>query len=196
MFVQIVSGSVTDRELFLREAARWEEEVRPGAAGYLGGLWGLSPDGTGVAVAEFESAAAAQANSDRPEQGEWWAAIEPAFAEVSFQDCAEVDVMEREGASAPGFVQIIRGRVKDQDATRRMMQQRRDDLFASRPDIVSGLMAWPGQDGTFTQVMCFRSEDEARSGESTMADDEVGRDYQDAMAEPPTFLDLPEPHLD
>ena len=104
--------------------------------------------------------------------------------------------MERDGASAPEFVQIIRGRVKDQGAARKMMRERRDELLASRPDIVSGLMAWPGDDGTFTQVMCFRSEADARAGEQTMEDDRVGRDYADAMAVPPTFLDLTDPHVD
>ena len=38
---------------------------------------GMCDDGTFVALARFESAEAARRNSDRPEQGEWWAECEP-----------------------------------------------------------------------------------------------------------------------
>ncbi len=35
MFVQTISGTVTDPEGFQRQADRWETDLRPGAAGYL-----------------------------------------------------------------------------------------------------------------------------------------------------------------
>jgi hypothetical protein len=195
MFVQIFAGPVADRDLFAREAERWGAELRPGAEGWVGGLWGISPDGEAIGIAEFESEEAARANSDRPEQGEWWSAIEPAFESVTFYDCPEVDTMERDGAPRPGFVQIIDGRVKDKAAARTMMTEHEGDLMQARPDIVSGLMAWRGGDGEFCQIMAFTSEDEAHRGEQRMPDDEVGQQYMAMMADEPTFIDLPEPHF-
>jgi len=196
MFVQIITGTVTDPQTFLREGERWAREVRPNAIGYLGGVWGLTSDGRGLAVGQFESEQAAQANSTRPEQGEWWTSMEKAFSDVTFVDCSDTDVMGEGIATAAGFAQVIQGRVKDQSATKAMMRENEEELRAGRPDILGGLMAWHGTDGTFTQVMFFRSEADARSGEKAMESQDVGRQYQEMMATAPTFIDLPEPHFD
>ena len=195
MFVQIINGTIADRETFLREGARWGEELRPSAIGYLGGVWGITPDGQGLAVATFESESAAQANGSRPEQGEWWTAMEKAFSAVSFQDCSEVDQMLAGTASDAGFVQIIRGRAKDEKVARSMMRESEGRVLAARPDIVGGIMAWHGDGGGFTQVMFFRSQEAARAGETAMEDGEVGEEYREMMAGEPTFLDLPEPRF-
>jgi hypothetical protein len=196
MYVQIVTGKVTDRDTFLRESERWPAELKPGAPGYLGCTWGVGTDGTAVIAARFESADAAKRNSDRPEQGAWWEAMQPALTSPQFQDCAAVDTMMDGGSDDARFVQVIRGRVKDEAAARSTIAEAQDRLGESRPDILGGVMAWHGDGGGFTQLMYFRSEAEAHAGEQDLADTDVDNEYREMMAEPPTFIDLTEPHFD
>ena len=73
MFVQVIEGRVADRDALRRQMDRWMSELRPGATGFLGSTAGVTDDGYAIAFARFESAAAAEANSERPEQGRWWA---------------------------------------------------------------------------------------------------------------------------
>lgn len=197
MYIQIIRGSVTDPAAFLAAADSWPTDLKPGATGYLGCTWGVSPDGTGIVAARFDSEASAQANNDRPEQGGWWSSVlSPTLTDPVFFDCADVDTMLDGGSDAAGFVQVIQGRAKDPAAAKAMMDEVGDDLAAARPDILGGVMAWHGDGGGFTQIMYFRSEQEARSGESTDMDPEVQAQYEAMMAEPPTFIDLPDPHFD
>jgi hypothetical protein len=196
MLLQLIQGRVHDAELYRRQNERWLAELKPGATGYLGCTWGISPDGVAFMAARFESPAAAQTNSDRPEQGTWWAETEKAFDDVTFRDCTDIDTMFGGGSDEAGFVQVIQGRVKDQEAARAMMRDAEDQLVATRPDILGGVMAWHGDAGEFTQIVYFRSESEARSGETSEANDDVDRQYTDMMAEEPTFIDLPEPQFD
>ncbi len=195
MFMQVISGPVTDRDTFFREGARWYEELRPDAIGYAGGVWGLTPDGTGLAVATFESEEAAEANGARTEQGEWWSLMEKAFTKVSFQDFTLVDQMLGGATDRAGFVQVIRGRVQDEETARKTMNEDADRILEHRSDILGGLIGWM-PDGAFTQVMFFTSEEAARSGETTMRDSDLDHDYREMMAAEPEFLDLPEPRYD
>jgi hypothetical protein len=96
------------------------------------------------------------------------------------------------GSDTAGFVQVIEGRAKDRESARRMMRDAEGQLTRDRPEILGGLVAWHGDDGEFTQVVYFRSEDEARAGEAEGADQR----YQDMMAGEPTFIDLRDPHFD
>ncbi len=110
MFVQIIEGRVADREALHRQMDRWRNELRPGATGFLGSTSGVTDDGYGFAVARFESAAAAKANSDRPEQGQWWAETEKAFGgEVRFTDSEDVETFLAGGSDDAGFVQVMKG---------------------------------------------------------------------------------------
>jgi hypothetical protein len=196
MFIQIIRGKVADAAAFEAAAERWPAELKPGAVGYLGCTWGLSPDGVGLVAARFDSAESANANAARPEQGEWWQAMEPAFAEVSFQDCAEVDALLGGGSDDAGFVQVIQGQVKDQAAAREVLRGAEEQLHQARPDILGGVMGWHGDGGGFTQIMYFRSESEARAAESSGMDPEVQAAYEGMMAAEPTFTDLPDPKFD
>lgn len=196
MFIQIIQGRVRDADRFRAEADRWVTDLKPGATGYRGCTWGLADDGTGFLAARFESEQAAKGNSQRPEQSEWWAGMEPAFDDVTFQDCAEVDTMMGGGSDEAGFVQVIQGRVKDQTAARVMLRDAEGQLAEGRPDILGGLMAWHSNDGDFTQVMYFRSEEKARAGEGSPADAELDNQYQDMMATEPKFIDLRQPRFD
>ena len=195
MFVQVIQGRVTDPEHHRRQQERWIDELKPGATGYLGGTWGMTPDGRGVTIARFESADAARANSDRPDQGAWWADTEKAFEDVQFQESEDVDELLGGGSDAAGFVQVIQGRVKDESAAREVFADADDRLAEMRPDILGGLMAWHGG-GAFTQVMYFRTEDEARTGERSGSDDELDQQYREMMDGEPTFLDLADPQFD
>src|SRR3954451_706037 len=134
MFIQIISGRISDPEHFRSQDERWIDELKPGASGYLGSTSGITPDGVGVVVARFESAAAAKANSERPDQGAWWTDTEKAFEDVDFQDCADVDTMMGGGSDDAGFVQVIRGRVTDQSDARAMLAEADDRLGEMRPD--------------------------------------------------------------
>lgn len=194
MFIQTLQGRLRDADLFQRQGERWNAELRPGATGFLGSTSGVTSDGVGFVAARFDSAESARANSERAEQGAWWAETEKAFEEVSFHDCDEVDEMMGGGSDEAGFVQVIQGRVRDQDSARAMLRDAQPRLAEGRPDVLGGVMAWHGDGGGFTQVMYFRSEAEARAGEGQM-DDEVDRQYREAMAAEPTFLDLTDPVL-
>jgi len=196
MFIQIIQGPVRDADRFNREAERWAADLKPGAVGYQGCTWGLAADRTAFMAARFDSAESAKENSARPEQGDWWAAMEPAFEDVSFLDCDQIDTMLGGGSDEAGFVQVISGRAKDQASARAMLRDAEGQLSQSRPDILGGIMAWHGNDGEFTQIMYSRSEAQARSGEGSPAEAEVDNQYRDMMAIEPTFIDLDEPHFD
>jgi hypothetical protein len=193
MFMQVIQGRVRDAEGLRRAAEEWRRDLQPGATGFLGSTMGVTPDGTGVVVARFESEAAAQANSQRPEQGAWWERTKGLFdGDVSFTDCPDCDVMLDGGSDDAGFVQLISARAKDRDAMRSAGQDLEIDLRESRPDIIGGIVGWSG--GTeFVQVMYFADEERARAGEQAMADNPRLAEWGDMLEGPPTFLDLRDP---
>ena len=79
MFIQVIQGKTNDKAGLLRQNERWEQELAPAAKGYLGMTGGVADDGTAIFLARFESEQAAEANSDRPEQGAWWNETAKAF---------------------------------------------------------------------------------------------------------------------
>lgn len=194
MFVQFIEGQVTDRDTLREQYERWLEELAPGAEGWLGTTAGVTDDGVGFMAARFASAQAAQANSRRPEQGEWWGATSACFeGPVDFLDCEEVELMLGGGSDDAGFVQVIRGRMADLDRAREMMQGMEDELPDQRPDVIGGYVG-TRPDGTFAQVVYFTSEEAAREGEAGASSDET-EGFMDLMADPPRFLDLRDPWL-
>ena len=91
MFVQIIEGRTSDADGLRRQVDRWQAEVRPGAAGYLGVTSGVAADGRSIAIVRFESEADARANSDRPEQSAWWSETEKYLGDdVSFTESSDV----------------------------------------------------------------------------------------------------------
>src|ERR671923_523515 len=107
MFIQVIQGDVRDAAAFRAQLDRWAEELGPTADGWLGTTGGLATQGGFIAVVRFESEEAARRNSDRPEQGRWWAGTAQSLGEVTFHDCAEVDLMGAGGSDEAGFVQVI-----------------------------------------------------------------------------------------
>ncbi len=79
MFVQVIEGRLRDRESVPRHLATWTSDAASGAEGWLGSIAGLSADGTFLAIAGFESEAAARTNGERPEQMAWWEEISERF---------------------------------------------------------------------------------------------------------------------
>jgi hypothetical protein len=195
MFIQIVQGTVTDADLWQRQGERWRADLKPGAKGYLGMTGGISPAGTVIAIARFESQAAAQANSKRPEQGAWWNETEKALSDVTFHDCTEVDTLMGGGSNDAGFVQIVQGRAKNPADLRHLTGEMEKQLREARPDILGITVAWHG-DGGFTQAVYFTSEADARKQEQDAAGDQLREQYMAMFDGPPTFIDLSNPELD
>ena len=165
MFIQVIQGATADAAGLRQRLDEWIEQIAPDAVGWLGTTAGVTDDGRFVAMARFESADAARRNSDRPEQGEWWAqTVELLPGGPTVHDCDEVVLMGEGGNDAAGFVQVMQGRVTDVERMKAIGEQ-----FASaggdfRPDVLGGVVALHG-DGGYTNAIYFSSEAEARAGE-------------------------------
>jgi hypothetical protein len=166
MFVQVIRGKVSDAARVRAALDRWVKDLASGATGWLGSTTGVTDDGTLIAVARFDTVENARRNSDRPEQGQWWAETEQLFdGEVTFDDSAEVDDYVVGDPDTAGFVQVMQGRVSDLARARALMQRRPDNFKQIRPDILATLNL-AHQDGRWTSVAYFTSEAEARERES------------------------------
>jgi hypothetical protein len=182
MFVQVISGKVSDPEAFERLGEQWETELRPGARGYLGVTEGTTDDGRFFVAARFESAEAAAKNSERPEQGEWFAQMEKVVEDVTFHDCSRVETLFGGGKDNAGFVQVMRGTVKDAAKADAMFARASDAekvLGAVRPDVIGEVVAIHDDGTGYTDIVYFTSESEARAAEQR----EMPADAQAMMAE-------------
>ncbi|HEU5309605.1 MAG TPA: hypothetical protein VFW97_19955 [Acidimicrobiia bacterium] len=169
MFIQVISGTATDVEAMQRQVDRWQAELRPGAVGYLGTTMGFTDDDRFVVLARFESADAARANSDRAEQGEWWAEMEKLTKDVTVHDCSRIETLFGGGKDDAGFVQVMQGRIKDQakaDAVFARSAEAERVLGAARPDVIGEVVAIHDDGDGYTDAVYFSSEAEARTNES------------------------------
>jgi hypothetical protein len=199
MFAQVIQGRTSDPEIIRTATDRWVEELSPGAEGWLGSTAGVTDDGRFVVVVRFESADAARRNSDRPEQGSWWAETSRAFdGEVAFLDGDDVLVELTGDPGQAGFVQVMQGQVTDPERARKIMAELPPDLMSShRPDVLGSVMISTG-DGRWVQVVYFTSEADARAAEGK----EPPKEMAEAMSElgslsvgETQFLDLRRPVL-
>jgi len=166
MFVQVIKGKVSDSSAIRAALDKWLSELAPGATGWLGSTTGVTDDGTLIGIVRFDSLESAQSNSDRPEQGRWWAETERLFdGEVAFEDSNDVDEYVTGDWDRAGFVQVMQGQVSDLDRARSVMQRRPDNFEQIRPDIVA-MLDLAHQEGRWTSVIYFTSEAEARQRES------------------------------
>ena len=197
MFVQVIEGQVADREGLRRQLERWMTELRPGATGFLGTTAGVTDEGAGLAFARFESAADAAANSERPEQGQWWAETEKCFdGEVRFTDSDDVDIFLGGGSNDSGFVQVMKGHGVDRARMRAADEQFEEHASSFRPDLLGGFRVWTGTD-SYIEVAYFTNEADAREGErkqppAELADAMAGFE---ALMSNVEFIDLREPWL-
>jgi hypothetical protein len=199
MFAQVIEGRTSNPEGLLAAMDRWKAELEPGSIGWLGSTMGVTEDGRAVAVARFESAEAAERNSQRPEQSRWWEETARLFeGEVTFRDSEDVTVEGPGDPDRAGFVQVMQGEVTDPARAKEVMAQFPQEAMAEfRPDVLGSVMIGH-DDGRWTQVIYFTSEAEARENEHK----EPPKEFQAFIAEldaiskgEQIFFDLRNPQL-
>jgi hypothetical protein len=168
MFIQVISGKVNDVDAFQRLGERWEAELKPGATGYLGDTEGTTADGRFVVAARFESKDAATRNSERREQGEWYAEMEKVVDDVAFHDCSRVETLFGGGKDDAGFVQVMQGHIQDAakaDAMFSRAAEAEKVLGSARPDVIGEVVAIHDDGNGYTDIVYFSSEADARANE-------------------------------
>jgi len=198
-FVQTIRGRVTDsgRDEVREMLDRWVTDLAPGAEGWLGTTAGVAADGTFFAAARFATAEQARANSDRPEQNQWWMETAKLFdGEVTFGDCDGAETFGGGGSDDAGFVQVITARVADVDEMRRIGRRFEEAMSAgpTRDDVIGGLVGVHDGD-RMVQVVYFTSEDEARRGEASEMPPEVAElmAQEQALMSETTYIDIADP---
>lgn len=196
MFVQIIEGRTSDAEGLLAQGDKWQDEVRPGATGYLGVTAGVAADGRTIAIVRFESEEAARANSDRPEQGAWFEEMQKYYdGEPTFTESSDVSQFLAGGSNDAGFVQIMKVNGVDRADVEKL-----DGSFEKvshlRPDLIGITRVWTAPDA-YVEAAYFTSEAEARKAEKADMPEElqaVMKDFEHIMAKT-EFIDLPNPQL-
>ena len=199
MFVQVITGTTSDREGLLRQADRWQDELRPGVTGYLGSTGGVTDDGRFILLARFESEEAARRNSARDQQGDWWTETEKYLEGATFAESSEVMTMLGGGSNSAGFVQVIRGRVTDTQKIAAIGSRTAEfeaALREHRPDVIGEVIVMH-PDATYTEVVYFASEAAARLGEAVEAPAATQALYAELMSAITIdeYLDLKDPWL-
>jgi hypothetical protein len=195
MFIQVISGTVTDFDAMERLTERWDADLRPGATGFLGVTQGVTDDDRFVALARFESPEAARKNSQRPEQGEWWAEMEKVTSDVTFHDCSRVETLFGGGKDTAAFVQVMQGTITDRAKADAMFTRAADAeqmLSQVRPDVIGEVIAIHDDGDGYTDVVYFSSEEEARVNEKQEMPAEAQQMMQemDAALNVTDYLDL------
>ena len=197
MFVQVFEGRIGDPGELRRQLERWATELRPGAKGFLGSTAGVTDGGDAIVFARFETASDAAANSDRSEQGHWWAETEKCFdGEVRFIDSDDVDSFLAGGSDDARFVQVMKGHGMDRDRVHALDEQFEAHAASFRPDLLGGIRMWTGPD-SYIEVAYFIDEAEARRGESKEPPAELAAQMGEfeAMMANVEFIDIRDPWL-
>lgn len=197
MFVQIIEGTASDAESMVRQGERWQQELRPGADGYLGATSGVAGDGRAIAIVRFESEAAARANSQRPEQGAWWSEMEKCYAgPVTFTESSDVTQFLAGGSNNAGFVQVMKVHDVNRAEVERLDKEFEKAAPSARPDLIGGLRIWTGP-GSYVEAAYFTSEAEARAAEQAGPPPELEElmgEFGELMGNT-EFIDLHDPQL-
>ena len=166
MFVQVTQGRAEDPAELRTAMDRWAAELAPGAVGWLGSTSGVTDDGQFVALARFASPAMARRNSDRPEQGAWWAQVSKRLRDVTFSDYDRVHLYKEGGADSARFVQVIRGYTDDMRRLAELGRIEEKWLGQEAQHILGMTVAFHDEGpGDFTQAVYFTNEEEARAWE-------------------------------
>ena len=195
MFVQVIEGRTSDPAAIIEHGERWQQELRPGAIGYLGVTAGVTAEGRTVAIVRFEDEAAARANAARPEQTAWFEDMSKLYdGEPTFTESSDVTEWMGGGSNDAGFVQVMKSTGVDRAQVEKM-----DAAFApyasQRPDLLGGVRIWTGSDSCI-DVAYFTSEDEARKGEQAEVPDEIKELMSEFEGMGETeYLDLTNPQL-
>ena len=198
MFVQVIQGRVSDAAAVQAHLDKWVAELAPGATGWLGSTGGVTDDGQVIALVRFESEEAAQANSERPEQGAWFEGMAALYdGEPTFHNSTSVEVDTPGDPSQAGFVQVMQGRTSNAERASELMAQNPDELAAARPDILGSVFLTHEDDG-WTMAIYFTSEAEAREGEQKEMPPEMAAVMEElnslAIGET-NFFDLKDPWM-
>jgi hypothetical protein len=193
MFVQVITGRAKDEAAVTAHAQRWTDEVRPGAVGFVGGTFGVADDGRFIVLARFDDEASARANSERAEQGTWWAGMEPLIdGEATFRESSDVATLFDGPSAAAGFVQVMEGTAPDRaKAEATQTPELEAELRAVRPDLLGAIRLW-FDGGQYLEAAYFTSEAAARSGETSNEFEAPHAEYAAVFGEP-TFTDLHHP---
>lgn len=199
MFIQVITGTTSDPEGLRRQADRWEDELRPGAIGFLGSTGGVTEDGRFIIAARFESGDLARRNSEREDQSAWWAETEKYLSNVAFSEGSEILTTLGGGSNDAAFVQIMRGRVLDREKAAKLiarMGEFESLMKEHRPGFM-GDVAVLHNDGTYTDIIYFTSEAAARGGEQKPMPAEAQEMFEEFMSTMPVdeYLDLKDPWL-
>ena len=195
MFIQVISGKVTNVDGMIAAAERWQTDLRPGATGYLGVTSGVTDDKRFVTLVRFETEKDAIANSERPEQGKWFAELSENITDVTFHSCNRVETLFGGGNDDATFIQVMQGRIKDRAKADAMFSHAADAekmLQGVRPDVIGEIIAIHDDGDTYTDVVYFSSEGEARTNEAKAmpADAQAMIAEMDAALEVTEYLDL------
>jgi hypothetical protein len=191
MFVQMITGRVNDVEGLRRQLDRWNDDVLPGATGFLGSTGGVTSKGDVMAFVRFESEGAARANSERAEQSQWWAETEKCYTgDVAFREFSDVETLFDGGSDDAGFVQVMQYRVADRARLRELEQGMLEEMRTARPDVIGSVRMWDGD--RCVDVVYFTSEAEARAGEQKEMPG--GEDFESLVTDV-QYDDIPDPWL-
>jgi hypothetical protein len=199
MFAQVLRAKAKDQAGLRKMWEKAEQELTPGAIGYLGATGGVADDGAMLVVARFESEDAARRNSERPEQGAWFQELlQYIDGDVTFKDCTDVEIQGRGGSDDAGFVQVIQARATDRKRLEELNEAFGAEMSTMRPDLIGSLIAWhPDGTGWFTSLNYFTSESEARANESKEMPDDIKAQVEEWMSlmEDVEYIDLHDPWM-
>ena len=197
MFAQVIRGKVKDEGGLRKQWDLWDAELKPGADGFVGSTSGITDDGSMITIARFESPEAAKKNSDRPEQGQWWAETEKHLSDVSFVDSTELQIQTPGDPNKAGFVQIITGKVTDIERMKALDDEFGERMSQLRPDILGSINVIHPDGESFTTAIYFTNEAEARKYEAQQppeGEKNPAEEYQKLMTDV-AFLDIRDPQL-
>jgi hypothetical protein len=199
MFVQVIQGRTTHPQELRDLLDDWAVNLAADAEGWLGSTGGVTDDGRFVALARYESEELARRNSNRPEQGQWWAKATELLVggEATFRDSSDVTVDLLGNPDDAGFVQVMQGRTRDPDRALELMTTDATDWAAYRPDVIGSITVGHG-DGWYTTAIYFTSEAEAREGERKEPPPELKEqmdEFNELSLGEPEFFDLGQPWL-
>ena len=197
MFIQIIEGRTERPEELHERLEIWQRDLMPDAVGYLGSTGGCTSSGDCILIARFESRAAAQKNSDRPEQGKWWAETEKCFdGPVRFHDTDDVQLMTHGEMDSAHFVQVMEGHVSNRPRLAELERESDPILAELRPDLLGSVTAYFGDD-EFAEVAYFTSEAEARRAEQGEMPEDMASKFAEweQLMKVEKYIDITDPWL-
>jgi hypothetical protein len=126
--------------------------------------------------------------------------MEKIVEDVTFHDCSRVETLFGGGKNEAKFVQVMQGRIKDKAKADTMFTKGAEAekvLGGARPDVIGEVVAIHDDGDTYTDVVYFSSEEEARANEAKPMPEEAQQMMQemDAAIEVTEYLDLRRLHL-